>query len=339
MRHHWRPARLDRRPTAGFGPVVVVAFVAAVVLLAVTVPAEVRSSAAPRSAVPTVHGTRPKTTGAPVEFVASTSSQLDGVPVSAGWVGNGERVRSGALERFYVIVRPAGTATGPLPVLVVLPGREMTAAGIARVTDFPPVAGRAVLIYPEGYGRSWNAGGCCGLAYDAGVDDTAFLAAVVHQVLAAVPGTSARAVYLAGFSNGGRMAYRMACADPGLFAGVAAVEAVPVVGCEGPHPVSIAIVAYQDDPLLSISAAQPAKVIDGFVEPRVDDEVALWRQLDGCTGQPTVQQTGTVTVTEWTACRDKTRVQYDLYAGGRHLWPRGAAATPSATELVWEFFR
>jgi len=262
-----------------------------------------------------------------------------GVPVPAGWSSTVQLAQTGALLRDYVVVQPVKSVPGPLPVLVVLDGLHMTPAGVARVTGFLSIVGRAVVVFPAGYGRSWDAGGCCGLARAAEVDDVSFLTTVVHDVLATVPGTSAQDVYLTGFSNGGRMAYRMACVDPGLFAGVAAVEAVPVPACDPPHPVSIAIVAFQNDPLLSISMPQPTNMVYGMVEPRVDEVVAQWRQIDGCVGNPTVRQDGTATVSLWTACQNQTRVQYVLYAGGAHRWPQGDPGTPSASQLIWSFLR
>jgi polyhydroxybutyrate depolymerase len=225
-----------------------------------------------------------------------------------------------------------------MPVLIVLHGRDMSPEAMANTTDFLPVVGRAVVVYPQGYDLSWNAGSCCGGAQRAGVDDVAFLADLVHHVVATVPGASASQVYLVGFSNGGRMAYRMACADPGLFAGVAAVEAVPVMSCAAPRPIPLAIVAYQDDPLLTIAPPEPPRRVEGYIEPRVDQVVATWRHADGCPAAPIVREEGTVSVSSWSGCSDHTRFQYDLYAGGSHHWPRGNAATPSATQLIWRFF-
>jgi len=260
-----------------------------------------------------------------------------GVPVPAGWTSSVQQIQSGVLLRDYVVVRPTASGSGPLPVLVVLHGHGMTPAGVARLTGFLPVVGRAVVVYPAGFGKSWDAGGCCGLARAAGVNDVSFLTTVVHDVLASVPGTSAANVYLAGFSNGGRMAYRMACADPGLFAGVAAVEAVPVPLCTPPRPVSIAIVAYQEDPYVSVGSRDPTQVVRGKGGPRLDQVVALWRQADGCVGGPTVKQVGTAVISLWSACQNQTRVQYALYAGGGHRWPQGDPGTPSASGLIWSF--
>ena len=115
----------------------------------------------------------------------------------------------GGLERTYVVARPAQALTGVLPVVIVLHGRDMTPAHMERDSVLPPAA-RAIVVYPAGYGRSWNAGACCGPAHADRVDDVAFLAAVVREVLRGEPGASADAVFLLGYSNGGRMALRMA---------------------------------------------------------------------------------------------------------------------------------
>jgi polyhydroxybutyrate depolymerase len=96
-----------------------------------------------------------------------------------------------------------------LPLLVVLHGRGQPPWTAVRSTGFLPLARRdqAVLIYPDGLSRSWNAGsGCCGVAGIRGTPDTAFVAAVVADVLRALPVDPAR-VYLAGYSNGGKLAW------------------------------------------------------------------------------------------------------------------------------------
>ncbi|MGH9093736.1 MAG: hypothetical protein ACRDXE_01105, partial [Acidimicrobiales bacterium] len=87
---------------------------------------------------------------------------LNGVP--AGWSSSVHRFSSNRLARSYLVLRPTAKTPGRLPVVVVLHGRGLTPAGIERMTDLPEVTGPAILVFPAGYGRSWNAGGCCGQA-------------------------------------------------------------------------------------------------------------------------------------------------------------------------------
>jgi polyhydroxybutyrate depolymerase len=261
------------------------------------------------------------------------------VPAAATWVHRTDRVTVDGLERTYVLVRPAQASPTKMPVLVVLHGRNMTPAGAEELTSFLPVVGPAIVVYPEGFGRSWNAGACCGEAHAMGTDDVAFVEAVVHRTLQTERDASSHGVYLAGYSNGGRMAFRLACEAPQLFAGVAAVEAVSVYSCAHPKPVSLVEVASSDDPLLAVDAHRPEKVVNGFREPTVDHLVAQWRQTDGCPGAGRTTVLGTLTQTSWSSCKGGTRLAYALYAGGTHAWPRGDADTPSAERVVWSFFR
>lgn len=259
--------------------------------------------------------------------------------VAGQWVHRTDRVDVGGIERTYVLVRPAALSSSKMPVLVVLHGRTMTPAGAEEMTGFLPVVGPAIVVYPAGYGRSWNAGACCGEAHTTGADDVGFIKAVVRRTLATERDASSRQVFLAGYSNGGRMAFRLACEAPQLFAGVAAVEAVPVYSCPHPRPVSLIEVASRDDPLLDVRPGAAEKVVNGFREPTVDGLVAQWRRSEACQGPGRTVALGALTQTVWSACAGGTRLAYALYSGGSHAWPRGDGDTPAAERVVWSFFR
>jgi len=288
-------------------------------------------SAHATSAQPPVAPTAPA--GAPVTAAAPATAE-------PSWSTATRDLTVGALARSYLLVRPSNPVPGErLPVLVVLHGRTMTPQAAVDVTGFLPVVGRAILVYPAGYGLSWNAGACCGGAHDAGIDDVSFLREVVHDVLATQPDAAPHRVFLAGYSNGGRMAYRMACAAPELFSAIAAAEAVSVYPCAHPAPLRVLEVASTDDPLLVIDTEQPHKVVNGFTEPSVADVVASWRAADGCVAPGSVTTEGTLTTTKWSQCAAGGAVELDLFHGGSHAWPNGTATEPSAQRLMWRYFR
>lgn len=270
----------------------------------------------------------------PILTPAEQLSLLKDVP--SGWSKTWHTLRVGALSRHYIMVRPPATA-GKIPVLLVLHGRWADPAIIERVSHFTSVVGKAILVYPAGYLDSWDAGGCCGRAYRAGVNDVGFISDVVHQVLATQ--RDAGRVYLSGFSNGGRLAYRVVCDRPGMFAGFAAVEAVPVLGCTPSRPVPAEIVARTGDPFLTVAQGATPKVIEGSVEPTVEKVVARWRAIDGCSAVAKVVRHGIATITTWTHCRAGARVQFCLYRAIGHLWTPASGATPSAQSVVWDFLR
>lgn len=259
-------------------------------------------------------------------------------PNFPGWDLTKVVVPDGARQRYYLVARPTVVRSPSLPVLLVLPGRDMTPATVARASRFLGLVGQAVVVFPAGFANSWNAGYCCGVAHLAGVDDVAFLEDVVRRVLATEPGTSRRQVYIAGFSNGGRMALDMACADPGAFAGVAAVEAVAVSTCLRASPVPLIEVASTADPLLTVLATGAPKHIAGHAEITVQALVDLWRGLDGCSPATTRSEYPAMALSIWSRCRRSARVAMAVYDGGRHAWPRGGAVTPSAEEVIWDFF-
>ncbi|MCE3555681.1 hypothetical protein LWC33_30085 [Pseudonocardia sp. RS11V-5] len=129
----------------------------------------------------------------------------------------------GTARTFRTVTPAHAFAEARLPLLIVLAGRGEGGWTALRTTGFLPLArsGRAVLAYPDGVGRSWNAGaGCCGLAGRQRPPDTAFVAAVAATSVRDLPIDPSR-IYLAGYSNGGKLAYSVLCADPARYAGVA----------------------------------------------------------------------------------------------------------------------
>lgn len=259
-------------------------------------------------------------------------------PSFPGWSIAARPLTVAGRARSYLVARPTDPGTGSLAVLVVLHGRGMTPVSMLRTSGFLTAVNRAVVVFPAGLGQSWNAGACCGTAHSLGVDDVGFVAAVVRDVLGTQPSTSAHAVFLVGYSNGGRMAYRVACQRPDLFAAVAAVEAVPVSTCAHPTPVAMLTVAASGDPLLTIDRGRP-KVVDGYTEPTVAEVVAQWRLTDGCPTTALVSTAGALSASRWTGCAGGTEVGLDLYETSGHGWPSGGPATPRPQVEIWSFFR
>jgi polyhydroxybutyrate depolymerase len=276
----------------------------------------------------------------PSSSVAQPKPAAQAVLRSApGWVTSVHSFRLGGYDRSYLLARPTEAGADRLPLVVILHGRNMTPTAMASVSGFLGLQGHAILVYPAGVGESWNAGYCCGPAHSQNVDDVSFVEAVVHQVLSSYSDVAARDVYLVGYSNGGRMALRLACADPGAFAGVAAVEAVAVSACARTESVPLLEVGSTGDPLLTIPHDAPPKHIAGHTEMTVAQLLARWRSLDDCAATSTSRQVGRLILTQWTSCRGSGRIEFAEYQGGSHQWPRGGPGTPSAERVIWDFFR
>jgi polyhydroxybutyrate depolymerase len=96
-----------------------------------------------------------------------------------------------------------------------------------------------LVVYPDGLDRAWNVdgGGCCGQPAKNGVDDVAFLRAVVEDVERALA-VDPKRVFVTGISNGGIMACRLAC-DTTLFAAIGPDSATMLGACPKPAPTRV----------------------------------------------------------------------------------------------------
>ncbi len=243
---------------------------------------------------------------------------------------------SGGLRRGYLVVAPA-VRTGALPLIVVLHGVNSSATQEVGRDEFAPLAehGQAILVYPAGYGESWNVGadGCCGLAGESGVNDVAFVQAVTHAAEANWAVDPAR-VFLVGFSNGGKLAYQVMCSPASRYAAVAIMAAVPLGSCSTARasPIWLGVGAKDSD----LPEQGATEAVTRVFPPVVAD----WRTRDGCGPALTVDRVGPATVTTWRDCTPGMTVRSVVYADLGHAWPGSATegVAASGATLIWAFF-
>ena len=99
----------------------------------------------------------------PVRNAPSNSTTGPAIPrvfSVPGWTVNKVVLPDGSRSRYYLLARPAAVSAAHLPVLMVLPGRNMTPSTIARASGFLRLVGQAVVVFPAGFANSWNAGYC-----------------------------------------------------------------------------------------------------------------------------------------------------------------------------------
>lgn len=189
------------------------------------------------------------------------------------------RIAVGPLSRQFVDVAPA-SATGPLPLVVVLHGRRQTPWRAESSQRWDLIAARreAVVAYGAGFGGSWNAGSCCGPAERAGVDDVGYLLQVIgteerrHAV-------DPRRVYLVGFSNGGMLAYRFACAHARVLAGLAVVGgSLQVPDCRPAVPLDVLDVQGDRDRVVPYGGS-PFSLAAGAPTTSIPDSLRPWQQV------------------------------------------------------------
>jgi polyhydroxybutyrate depolymerase len=281
-------------------------------------------------------------TSVPVSRTPTTVTMTPQAAATTGPTGSMRSLTIGGTRRSYLVVTPADQHAA-LPLLVILHGRMVTVQLEETRTDFLPLAqqGEAVLVYPVGYGQSWNAGGCCGDAGAAHADDSAFLAAVIGDVASHFSVDDSR-VYLAGYSNGARMAFAAVCAHPSLFAAFAVYGGVPTQPC-GDTSIAVSAWISASTADAELSTTNPTQTTTQVIESLV----TRWRVRDGCGAASTSTTIAPARLTLWANCRNGSAVESVLYSGGNHNWPRATAVDlPSITAvgthaaaatLMWAF--
>jgi polyhydroxybutyrate depolymerase len=263
-------------------------------------------------------------------------------------------------RRAFRVYRPAGLPAGtPAPLVVMLHG-ALGDGGQAQASygwDAQADQGQFLVAYPDGVSRSWAVSkDCCGPPAGTGVDDVAFVTSMVTAIAAATPVDRAR-VYATGISNGGMLAYRLAC-DTTMFAAIGAVAATLLGPCSASagasvihvHGTADQTVPYQGGPGRRNNVGRGAYPANTNGPP-IPQLIETWGQRERCP-RPATTTAGEVT-TAAASCPEGRGVTLVTVTGAGHQWPgqpgpRGALARawldpPSqaldATAQIWSFFR
>lgn len=245
--------------------------------------------------------------------------------------------------RSYRLFVPPDLGPGRHGLLLALHSLHRTAAIFENMTQFDREAGAndTVVAYPDGVGRSWNAGTCCGKAVKRHVDDVEFLLRVVSDVQRRVPIDPNR-IGVTGFSNGALMSYRLACERSDVFH-VAVAVAGDIVGsrCSPAVPVSLLAVHGARDQVIPL-AGEAWSHLDRHGFPSAASSIERLAAADDCTGATTTHEGGR---THWAAvgCASGSRVELVTSPTLAHHYPAGGADAArygiDMSRLTWSFLQ
>lgn len=293
------------------------------------------------------------------------SDRLNGVDVTTVFeIGTGlHQIDVGALTREYVLHvpqrRPMNSSGMVLPysLVLVLHGSSASGGDIEATTNMDSVseANRVVVAYPNGvagagglFPTDWNAGSCCGAAGRENIDDVAFINEVIGELEAKLP-IDRRRIYVAGFSDGGRMAYRLACELSAQIAAIGVVSgSLREDSCAPARPVAVIAIHGTDDSIVPYdegSDTPPVAAMSG-VAATLPPSVQFWISQNGCTGGTVAPYSPHVEMTTFPTCTNGAGVAFYSVEGGAHGWPvltDPASDDPdqtfSATSVIVDFFR
>ncbi len=253
----------------------------------------------------------------------------------------------GGLERRFALRLPSaasGRAAGEIPLVLVLHGNHPEASG-AQMREWTSFDAHGdawgfAVAYPDGHGGCWADGRGVTAADNAGVDDVAFLRAVIAWS-AGRHGTAGDRAVVAGISNGAFMAHRM---------GVEAGDQVAVLAAvAGGLPANLSELkpGYAVSALLIHGTADTVSPIEGgFSRHRgpngelrgrtlsLAETADFWRATDRCPPGPgenrATEFSRRVTVTGGAA---GTQVVTWTVFGGGHTWP-GSEPYPGREQVT-----
>ena len=245
-------------------------------------------------------------------------------------------VKVGEDTRTFLLHLPPAAATRRVPLVIVFHGHTGNAEVARNSSQMNSVAdsvGMAV-VYADGSGRvrgiglSWNAGSCCGWAYDHKVDDLAFVDSI-RVALARTGRIDSTAIFAAGFSAGGMLALKVACERPGVVRGVADLAgAMPNYPCPTTTPVGVLLIrGDDDDDLREDNAEQRAEGAPPYATS-LDSAAAFWERVGRCTGREirSVQRRRPRTLVRTriaTGCAPGAAVEIVSIPHHPHAWPGG----------------
>lgn len=236
-------------------------------------------------------------------------------------------------ERPYELRVPTGYSSAkPAPLLILLHGYTFDGAeqekrfGLARLADEQGF----LYAMPDGTkdeigARFWNATDACCDQFGSGVDDVAYLRALITDVRSRY-NVDPKRVYLAGHSNGGFMAYRMACDASELIAGVVSLAGATwneSMRCKPKEAVAVLQVHGDQDVIIKYGGGRFARNPADY--PSARSTVAKWAQLDGCTGA--ITDTGMAIDLDASVAGQETKIE--RYGGcpqsAVELWTMGGS--------------
>ncbi|MAJ61614.1 MAG: hypothetical protein CBC48_17700 [bacterium TMED88] len=246
-------------------------------------------------------------------------------------------------ERTYLLATPQNQQhEKPRPLLIMLHGGMGNARSFLDSTGLVPLAVEAdwLVALPNGAAgparspdrRTWNAGLCCGRAARTNSKDQLFIENMIDHI-ATKQSIDRNQIYVVGFSNGGMMAYSMACDASSPVRAIAVVGA-SLVSETCSHPSSkVAIFALHgdDDQSVPFAGGKGSRTRTRLHYRSVLDSLATFARPRKC------KRTGPNLLPDgdrgWNwRCKAGAPIELRVFKQTGHRWPSSASA------MIVDFF-
>ena len=219
------------------------------------------------------------------------------------------------------------------PVVIALHGRFGKGKQMEKSSLFNPIAdeNNVIMVYPDGYEKSWNDGRGEGPAADANIDDVGFINALINLIIGDYAVDDSR-IYVCGMSNGGFMSMRLAhelnhrIAAFGTVTGSLGANYNAILN----QTVPVILIAGTEDPLVPYDGGQVAE--SGTYSLGFEALLDYYASNNACSTLnieqlPQVNDDG-VTTEKWvySDCTNNAKCVLFKNIGAGHTWPSGESS-------------
>ncbi len=238
-----------------------------------------------------------------------------------------------------VVLPSAAAPTAPRPLLIALHGFSSDGRTLDKTLHLraAAIAHDLVLALPDGTRvqaggpRFWNATDACCNYLGSSVDDVAYLKSLVDEIAARTP-IDRKRVYVLGYSNGGFMAYRLACQDAAALAGIVVLSADTYARpsrCRPAKALSVLQLHGTADPVVDY---QGGVLFAPY--PSAKTSVRIWARYDKCNVGKGLRTLGMLDLNTSIAGKETTNYAYACPRGiDVQLWSvDGGTHSPSVSK-------
>ena len=265
---------------------------------------------------------------------------------------NGEIVSSGERRSYLLYVPETYDPSTPTPLIIALHGFAEWPAHLMEMSHWNELADEYgfIVVYPAGTGfpLGWRAS-ALNLSDDVPMKDVTFIADLIDELMDGYNIDDTR-IYANGMSNGGGMAYLLACKLSDritAIGGVAGAYNFPPNECHPTRSVPMIVFHGSDDQIVPYTGGESSHV---YLLPDVLDWVKAWAIRNECDDhQIELPAKGDASGIKFTNCDQNADVILYTISGGGHSWPGGGSIPQiivglttqdiDATEVMWDFFR
>jgi polyhydroxybutyrate depolymerase len=184
--------------------------------------------------------------------------------------------------------------------------------------------------------QTWNAGDCCRNAVREKVDDVKFIRLLLDRVSRDYK-VDAKRIYIYGKSNGGMLAYRLACEIPERISAIASwAGPMTMTSCQPRKAVSIIYFHGMADGIVPYDGGQVSWE-PNYKFSSAPEVLQHWRELNNCRRTVPAEQIEGITITAFAGCRDGAEVKLYTSPDGRHETPLGYTTKLNLNKVIFEF--